>query len=103
MRRVTFALAFALALGSFAPAGSAAPTDGQQPAATSPTVPTAKPARLSPLQRALRACAKMKDETTKADCQRRAGTQASKTPRKATTAKRKPVPPAATPAAVSTN
>ncbi|MBV9835507.1 MAG: hypothetical protein JO055_13920 [Alphaproteobacteria bacterium] len=108
MRRATFALAFALAIGSYASMSSAAPTDGQQlpavtpaPAAT-PTPSLTKPAKatkLTPYQRAMRACAKMKDEQAKADCRQHA--QAKAPPRKV--AKRKPTPPAPapTPAAVT--
>jgi hypothetical protein len=105
MRRATFALALALAIGSFASMSSAAPTDGPPPPAATPApaaTPTpslTKPAKLTPQQRALRACAKMKGEQAKADC--RAHAQAKAAPRKV--AKRKPVPPAPapTPAAVT--
>lgn len=95
MRRVTFALVLALAAGFFATAATAAPT---APPTTAPTIKlTPKP---SAQQRALRACAKMKDEQAKATCQRRAYAQVqTKTPRKG--AKR--LPPAATPAAVTQN
>lgn len=101
MRRVTFALVLALAAGFFATSAIAAPT---APPATTPTTTTAPPTKLVPKpsaqQRALRACAKMKDEQAKASCQRRAYAQAqTKTPRKG--AKRPP--PAATPAAVTQN
>ncbi len=100
MRRATFALAFALAIGSFASMSSAAPTDGQQPPAAAPApaatpTPTltkpAKPTKLTPYQRAMRACARMKDEQAKADCRQHA--QAKAAPRKL--AKRKPTPPPA--------
>ena len=108
MRRATFALAFALAIGSFASMSSAAPTEGQQPpaaapvAAPTPTPSLTKPAKvtkLTPYQRAMRACARMKEEQAKADCRQHA--QAKAAPRKV--AKRKPVPPAPapTPAAVT--
>lgn len=109
MRRATFALAFALAIGSFASMSSAAPTEGQQPPAgtpapaATPTPSLTKPAKpkLTPYQRAMRACARMKDEQAKADCRTHAQAQAKLAPRKV--AKRKPVPPApaATPAAAT--
>lgn len=94
MRRVSFALVLALAAGFFATSAIAAPT------APPTTAPTAKPApRLTAQQRALRACAKMKDEQAKFACQRRVQAQAqTKSPRKA--AKR---PPAATPVTDSQN
>ena len=112
MRRATLALALGLLVGSFATVSNAAPTEGQPPAAAAPvaappavtpTPSTTKPARLTAHQRALRACAKMKDEAAKGDCQRRAQTQAKAAPRKTTTAKRKPAPTAPAAAAVSTN
>ena len=113
MRRATFALAFALAIGSFASMSSAAPTDGQQPPAAAPaatptptptpslTKPPAKATKLTPYQRAMRACARMKDDQAKADCRTHAQAQAKTAPRKV--AKRKPTPPAPapTPAAVT--
>jgi hypothetical protein len=95
MRRVTFAIVLALAAASFTTVAIAAPT------APPSTAPTAKPApKPTAQQRALRACAKMKDEQAKASCQRRVQAHAqARTSRKA--AKRPP--PAATPATDSQN
>lgn len=96
MRRVTFALVLALAAGSFAASAAAAPT------APASTAPTAKPApKPTALQRALRVCAKAKDQRAKVTCQRRAYAQA-KAARKPTTVKRPP-PPAPTPVTDTTN
>lgn len=96
MRRVTLALVLALAAGCFATSAIAAPT------APPATAPTAKPApKPTAQQRALRACAKMKDEQAKFACQRRAQAQAqAKAPRKAG---KRPPPPAVTPAADTQN
>ncbi|MGE0423068.1 MAG: hypothetical protein AB7O88_12425 [Reyranellaceae bacterium] len=110
MRRALFALALVLAAGGFATTAGAAPTDDPQPpapaapaAAPTPTPHTTKPARLTPQQRAVRACAKVKGTQAKATCQRRVLAQAKATPRKATASKRKPPRPAPTPAAAPTN
>jgi hypothetical protein len=94
MRRVTFALVLALAAGGFATSAAAAPT------APASTEPTAKPApKPTTLQRALRACAKKKDEQAKASCQRRAQAQA-KSPRKVA---KRPLRPTPTPAVAPQN
>lgn len=110
MRRALFALALVLAAGGFATTAGAAPTDDPQPPAPAapaaaptptPTPHTTKPARLTPQQRAVRACAKVKGTQAKATCQRRVLAQAKATSRKATASKRKPPRPA--PAAAPTN
>ncbi len=89
MRRVTLALVLALAAGCFATASTAAPT------APPETTPIAKP-KPTAQQRALRACAKMKDDQAKAACQRRAQAQ-TRTPRKAIKRPPSVVTPAAAP------
>lgn len=100
MRSVTFALVLALAASSFTTMASAAPTAGSPPGSAPPAAKPA-PAKPTALQRALRVCAKAKDQRAKVACQRRAYAQA-KAARKPTTVKRPP-PPAPTPVTDTTN
>lgn len=98
MRSVTFALVLALAAGSFATVASAAPTAGN-PSASTPPAAKPTPAKPTALQRALRSCARMKDEQAKVTCQRRAHAQA----RAARKPNKRPPPPAPTPVTDTTN